>query len=117
MVLSNKGASTWWTFAGSRANAAIAAALVRHGCHRVDHDNLSITMDRAFVTEELHSLIQAVRSEDGEELTVPVSDEALEQLKFSSCLPLHLATRLLELRLTDREAVQSSLAEQVHFVR
>ena len=116
VMLTSGGACTWWTFAGSRANAAIAASLTRHDCRRVEHDNLSITMDSMFAAEELHSLIEAVRSEDAEEQPVPVSDEAVEQLKFSSCLPPHLATRLLQMRLADHEAVRSSLAEQVRYV-
>jgi ATP-dependent Lhr-like helicase len=108
--------SVWWTFAGGRANAALAAALVEQGCRRVNHDNLSITIDQELRTEQVHSFTEAVLSRESQDVRVPVSDEAIRELKFSACLPQDLARRALELRLADAHAIRRTLAEPVRFV-
>jgi ATP-dependent Lhr-like helicase len=114
-VLSTDHRSTWWTFAGTRANSAIAAALSQESRRHVEHDNLSVTIGDVLAAERLHSCVEAVRSEDPTTLPVPVSAEAVEQLKFSSCLPVRLAEHVLERRLADDRALQSTFAEPVRY--
>lgn len=99
-----------------RANAAIAAALSRQGCHHVDHDNLLVTIGDGPMCEELQSHIEAIRSGGPNDMPVPVSGEAIEKLKFSSCLPVQLATRVLGMRLADERALRCTLAEPVRYV-
>ena len=115
MVLSAEDTSTWWTFAGSRANAAIAQALNLQGCHDVSHDNLSVSISGILTHDELRPRIEAIRSGEPAEMRVPVSAEAIEQLKFSSCLPSQVAHRILELRLADERALHDVLAETVRY--
>ena len=57
-----------------------------------------------------------MRAEDPSTLQIPVSFEAIEQLKFSACLPIELAKRVLELRLADVHALQKTLTEHVRYV-
>lgn len=116
VVVSGPGQSVWWTFAGARANAAIAAALVDGGCRHVEHDNLSITIDQDLAPEQLHSCIERVRAQRPEDLRVPVSEEAIRELKFSQCLPYSLAQHVLELRLADERGITKALAEPVRYV-
>lgn len=115
-VVSDSERSVWWTFAGARANSAIAAALADQGCRWVDHDNLSITIDQGLSAEQLHSYIERVRLREPKDLRVPVSDEAIRELKFSVCLPRDVAQRALELRLADEPAIRSTLAEPARYV-
>jgi len=115
-VVSSNGTITWWTFAGSQANAAIAAAFPRAAGRVVEHDGLSVKIDGPLATQELTTAVAAVQAREPEKLPIPVSDEAVEQLKFSACLPPDLATRLLELRLADRPALRSALVEPVRYV-
>jgi hypothetical protein len=50
-----------------------------------------------------------VRSEEPESFSLPISDEMIEQLKFSSCLLHELALAMLEARLMDRRALGTCL--------
>ena len=115
-LVSDGESSTWWTFAGSHANAAIAAGLAQLGCRHVDHDNLSVTIDDVLPPEQLRSSIEAIRGRNPGDLVAPVSEEAIGQLKFSSCLPMDLARRVLELRMADEPAIRSVLSESVRYV-
>ena len=115
-VLSNDDSATWWTFAGDRANAAIAAALGRQLGRHVDHDSTSITFGLKTLTGELTTVIETIRSQDASQLTVPVSDEALKEPKFSSCLPADTVSRVLQARLADLPALRNALAEKVRYV-
>ena len=45
-----------------------------------------------------------------------VDEAAIEGLKFSECLPLDLATEMLERRLQDQESTRRVLEEQVRFI-
>jgi len=116
-VVSDSERSVWWTFAGARANSAMAAALADQGCRPVDHDNLSITIDQRLSAEQLHSYIEGGRSQELQDLRVPVSDDAIRELKFSACLPQDVAQRALELRLADERAIRATLAEPVRYVK
>jgi len=116
VVVSSEVTSTWWTFAGSQANAAIAAAFPRSAEGVIEHDGLSVSIEGSLAMQELTAAVGTVRACEPEELPIPVSLEAVEQLKFSACLPLELAIRLLELRLADRSALRNSLAEPVRYV-
>jgi len=115
-VHSNGDHSIWWTFAGSRANAAIAAALSNAGLLVTDYDNLSITFEATTPLPDLDARLQTVRSQDRKEFCAPVSEEAIEQLKFSSCLPHETAVEMLESRLMDRRALDACLKEPIKYV-
>jgi ATP-dependent Lhr-like helicase len=89
----------WWTFAGGRANATLAAALE----HLVDANGkpenhrlrLRTDVDRTALSAALYDVLDAV-------LPPPaVTDEAVAQLKFGEILPPDLAADTLGLRLSD----------------
>jgi len=115
-VHSNGEHSTWWTFAGSRANAAIAAALRNAGFVVTDQDNLSVTFQVTTPLPDLDARLQTIRHQQPEEFRLPISEEAIEQLKFSSCLPRDTAVEMLESRLMDRRALAACLQEPVKYV-
>jgi len=107
---------TWWTFAGSRANAAIAAALRSAGLVVTDYDNLSVTFEATTALPDLDARLQTVRSQGREDFGLPISEEAIEQLKFSSCLPHEMAVAMLESRLMDQRALDACLRQPVKYV-
>jgi ATP-dependent Lhr-like helicase len=115
-VLTEEKSTTWWTFGGDRANAAIAAALQQHVGRHVDHDSVSVAVQTAGRTDGLSEAIEAVRAQDSAGLTPPVSEEALEELKFSACLPIEIARRVMEARLSDVQGVQRVLTEAVRYI-
>jgi ATP-dependent Lhr-like helicase len=78
----------WWTWAGSRANAALAAALGGRA------DGLSVVVDSPLTVADVRAV----------EPRVPVVDEAaLEGLKFSALLPVEVAAEELAERVADVE--------------
>lgn len=99
------GSVDWWTFAGARANACLAETLRSANLKVRRFDNFSMTVDDpsiAAVSDAVH------RIKSGEIVVQlpPVTDAALEGLKFSSCLPLELAQTVLQQRATDRHAIE-----------
>jgi ATP-dependent Lhr-like helicase len=95
------GRTRWWTWAGGRANATLAAALpgLAEAPGRVE--NLSIRLKDGVDVGELR---RALRGLDLEEAPAPaVLEEAVRGLKFSEALPLDLAVRVLQERLRDPE--------------
>jgi hypothetical protein len=60
--------------------------------------------------------IGQVRARAIEAFRSPVSDRALDELKFAVCLPGHLAHKVPEERTTDREGLSRVLDSRVRFV-
>ena len=102
------GATRWWTFAGLRANAALAARLDgRATPGRVD--NLSIPVDPATSAD---GLAQALRTLMAEPAAVhPDARRYAEELKFAGCLPDDLALATANARLDDPAAVARATTE------
>jgi hypothetical protein len=99
------GTLTWWTFAGARANACLGATLRHGGIHPRRVDNLSISFAEGGPSDVSNG-ISRVRSGEWPLQPAPVTDEALEGLKFAACLPDSLARLVLERRATDQKAVE-----------
>jgi ATP-dependent Lhr-like helicase len=95
----------WWTFAGARANASLAASLGAAGIRVARHDNFSITT-AGEAAAAVHGAIAQLRSGELPVHLPAISDDALEGLKFSVCLPDQLARTVLEQRAHDEEAVR-----------
>lgn len=106
----------WWTFGGLHANAALAAHL--KSAHQIPAlaNNLSVRLGEHASTEDLEAALRGLRSTPAETLVPDVSAKAIEGLKFNACLPMDLATRVLQMRTTDEPAVRRVLAESVRFV-
>ena len=85
------------------------------GTHRFPtsrEDNLSIRLRDGVGVEELRRRLDAVTVEETEE-AFPVTDEAVDSLKFSACLPKELAVRALRERGSDPAAVRTCLQEPI----
>ncbi len=106
------GVSRWWTFAGLRANAVLGelAGPLRLSTSR--EDNLSIRLRDDVKVEELKAQLRNARS-GGPENLFPVSDDALDSLKFSECLPRKLADRTIRRRGSDTRSVEKCLHEPI----
>jgi ATP-dependent Lhr-like helicase len=99
----------WWTFAGARANAVLAAALdvVAPGLVDVDtFGNLNVPLRGDVTPPEVAAAMRSARHHFGDDLrdAVPgVSERALKNLKFAELLPPDLAVRTLAARAADHE--------------
>ena len=104
--------SRWWTFAGLRANTTLGELIggLRPDASR--EENLSIRLVDGTGIEDLKRQLDHVAVE-AKERVFPITDEALESLKFSACLPRELANRTLQKRGADPEAVAKCLREPI----
>ena len=103
----------WWTWAGHRANATLAASLpsvvLRH--RTVDDRFVRLRDD---VTPQTW---RAAVADAGTGLTLPdVDPHAVRGLKFAEALPARLAEATLAARLGDTEGARAALAERVRFL-
>jgi len=98
------GTVEWWTFAGVKANACLAATLRLGGIEVRRFDNFSITFGDASLAA-VSDRISRVRSGEWPPQLPSITDDALEGLKFAVCLPEPLARSVLEQRAKDVVAV------------
>lgn len=123
VLLHSSGETRWWTWAGSRANAVIWAAIDEVAPHLCDpvstftNDHLVLRSDTS--AAELREALLLVGGRFGADLAsvVPeVSERAIQDLKFSDMLPSDLAIRTLAARLSDHpraaEVVARGLVER-----
>ncbi len=102
----NDGSVEWWTFSGARANACLAETM-RHGAIEVKRfDNFSVTFAESSLAAVAKG-VERIRSGEWPIRLPPITDEALEGLKFSVCLPEGLARAVLQIRAIDLEASAS----------
>jgi ATP-dependent helicase Lhr and Lhr-like helicase len=104
----------WWTWAGARANATLAAALPDHVevNRRIDNYRLRLRPDTS--ADQLRTTLDDVAAEP---LPPPlVTPDAVEGLKFGDVLPPHLAMNTLATRMTDRAGAAHIVAAGVRWV-
>jgi ATP-dependent Lhr-like helicase len=102
----------WWTWAGYRANATLAATLSHLADSVQRFDDAGIRMR----TDLSHEMWKAGTADAGERLCLPeVDHRALAGLKFNEALPERLATATLAARLADLDSAAHVLAEPVRF--
>lgn len=106
----------WWTFAGGRANAALAAELSRRMAARVAADNFAVRFEAGTVLDVVGRLIEELRDADPRQIVPTVNEDALEGLKFSECLPAEIATGVVRGRLADDQAVVDVLGRTTRVV-
>lgn len=111
VVQPDKGLVRWWTFGGLFANSALATYFRQRG-YTASPNNLAIRITTEFGSA-ISQLLEDLRASGAEALAPEVSEKALDGLKFNECLPQELATRVLELRMTDADAVRRVLTEQI----
>lgn len=107
--VTEEGEPEWWTFAGGKANAALARALEEQLGARVTWDNFAVRVKGGARAKRIEEAVRALREMPPEELRPEIDERALEGLKFQECLPPRLAIHVLEERLADEEAVREAL--------
>ena len=115
LVRDQAGASRWWTFAGLRANMTLGelAGPLRLPTSR-EH-KLSFRLRDGVSADELKARLRDKPTEGVEDF-FPVSDDAVDSIKFSGCLPRQLAVRTLRRRGSDTRSVGTCLREPLRHV-
>lgn len=102
----------WWTWAGFRANATLAATLGGVADEKQRFDDVAVRLRSDLTPELWRSGIAGA----AERLCLPEVDErALVGLKFSEALPHRLAVATLATRLADLDAAAEALSEATRF--
>jgi ATP-dependent Lhr-like helicase len=109
------GTVRWWTFAGLRSNAALAAALRPATAGTAPPDNFFVALRPDVNLQELQAAIQSLRPLNVQ-AAVPVAAEAVDALKFSLCVPPPLAHRTVQRRLADGAGIAKLLSEPLRTV-
>ncbi|MFJ6199300.1 DEAD/DEAH box helicase [Micromonospora sp. NPDC092111] len=113
IVPDRKGDLRWWTWAGFRANATLAATLGEVIDPVERFDDCSIRL-RENVTPASWRVATA---DAADRLCLPeIHDKALGGLKFSAALPRRLAAATLAARLADVDRAAAVLGEPTRFV-
>lgn len=109
LVLQRQGdEQVWWTFAGTRANATLAAALEQRGVTaRVTAEGISTAVCDAPVFRD------AGRDLEEGSVRADVDQAAVEGLKFSAALPLELAIDTLAERGSDVPRARATASESL----
>lgn len=115
-IAETDGTITWWTFAGSRANASLANAMAQMTTSHVEHDSFSLAFEPSVPFTDLQKAIDELQETNVHELRPAVDNRAIEGLKFSECMPFDLAWEMLEVRLQDASAVRETLAQRLRSV-
>lgn len=110
LLASPEGRVEWWTFAGGRANACLAAGLEQHAGLPTAFDNFAVRFKAPAQLTAVTSAIEDLRKVSSDKLRPRVDQQAIDGLKFSACLPSRVAYDLLEARLHDGQGVKASFA-------
>ena len=113
VITRDTGDVRWWTWAGYRANATLAATFseLTDGLQRFDDASIRLRTDLT------PAMWKAATGDAAGRLCLPdVDDRALAGLKFSEALPERLATATLAARLADLDSAVTVLGEPVRFV-
>ena len=109
------GTAHWWTFAGLRANTALGQLTGPLRLPVSREDNLSIRLRDGVGVEELRRRVDDLPRDTIANL-FPVTTDATETLKFSSCLPEELALRTIRQRGSDVQGVRACLQEPIRSI-
>jgi ATP-dependent Lhr-like helicase len=102
----------WWTWAGFRTNATLAATLVGITDEKQHFDDCSIRL-RTDLTRDVWT---AATADAAQRLCLPdVDEQALNGLKFSEALPHRLAVATLAARLADLDGAARVLNEPAQY--
>jgi ATP-dependent Lhr-like helicase len=112
LVVDGRGRARWWTFAGWRANLWLAQAVAGLRRDVAALDDLTIALDPGTTMDQLGQVIAAATPEPAD-MAPWVTDEAIDGLKFSDCLPRSLATTVLARRLADPASTAHALGERI----
>lgn len=100
------GEVRWWTFGGGVANRLLADHLRSKA--EVRSDNLSLRFPASLSLKDVEGLIGSLGTE---RITTVPAENAIEGLKFSECLPPHVAAEVFCARFNDADGVKKILDE------
>ncbi|SCE79204.1 ATP-dependent helicase Lhr and Lhr-like helicase [Micromonospora echinospora] len=113
VVRERGGDLRWWTFAGLRANATLAATLSEVVDPVERYDDFAVRLRENVTPAEWSATV----ADAADRLCLPrVDEKALASLKFNAALPARLAEATLAARLADLRAASVVLAEPTRFV-
>ncbi|MGC4896395.1 DEAD/DEAH box helicase [Micromonospora sp. DT31] len=111
-VVRARGDLHWWTWAGLRGNATLAATLGEAVDPAQRFDDCAIRLRQDVTRDQWRALV----TDAGERLCLPDIDRrAVAGLKFGAALPERLAVATLAVRLADLDAAAAVLTEPVRF--
>lgn len=109
---STRSRSRWWTFAGARANRALAHSLEEGGVATMAVDDLSIGV-RALVS--LDELTGIAATADPATVRAPIDQRRLDTVKFASCVPDAALEEMLSARDGDEHGLTAVIGEPITF--
>ncbi|NKY44301.1 DEAD/DEAH box helicase [Nocardia cerradoensis] len=113
LITREESGTRWWTWAGYRANATLAAALAPVADPAQRPDDFAIRLDSGLTPAVWTAMRKTV---DVDRLPLPgVDSRAVAGLKFSALLPDQLASATIGSRLTDPQTAQVVLREPVRW--
>jgi ATP-dependent Lhr-like helicase len=116
VLASSGGEVAWWTFAGGRANAALAHGLAQETGLRVVGDNFAVRFPPHIATVAAGAALRGLLDTDPGGIVPALDDKAIDGLKFSECLPPDVATRVARARVSDPQAVAGVLGRPTRTV-
>lgn len=116
-LVDTSGSTSWWTFAGRAANNALAGTLTSLlGGDRCTADNLQVIIQTTRKLTDVEKAIHELTQMDLTDIAPEIDNAAISGLKFSECLPEHLAIEMLQRRSTDEEALRETLAKPIRSI-
>ena len=113
LITRDESGTRWWTWAGYRANATLAAALAPVADPTQRPDDFAIRLDSGLTPAVWTAVRKTV---DGDRLPLPgIDPRAVAGLKFSALLPEQLAYATTASRLTDLQTAQVVLRQKVRW--
>ncbi len=106
----------WWTFAGTKANAAFRSVLQRLLGSSVDADACSLRFDPSAAVGDVEQAILSLAAMPRDEIVADIDPAAIDGLKFSQCVPPSMTLPLLQSRMSDHPAIESILTMPVRTV-
>ncbi|WP_164104209.1 DEAD/DEAH box helicase [Candidatus Laterigemmans baculatus] len=115
VVLQTTDSLTWWTFAGSAANATLANELAQRLQTHIPHDSFKLTLPADIQPTALNQALAQLRDLDPRDMQPQIDERAIEGLKFARCLPYLLALNLLRRRVAEGPSAQNVLVQPMRF--
>jgi ATP-dependent Lhr-like helicase len=102
--------SRWWTFAGARANRALAHSLDQAGVPTMAIDDLGVGLRGPVAHAELRDRTARI---DLAAVRAPIDQRRLDTIKFASCVPDGALEQMLAARDADEAGVRAVLGEPI----
>ncbi|MDA7918232.1 DEAD/DEAH box helicase [Mariniblastus sp.] len=101
LTLGDSNHPEWWTFAGSKGNTTLAAAITSRLDCEIKIDPFFLRIQSTHSLEEIQQTIAGLSDVDWNSVTPAINDGAVAGLKFNVCLADRWARMVLQDRLKD----------------